>query len=56
MKNGKAGVGTHIHTIICFGPFFFGIDSKARARENGESIAEGSRRFFFFSFLCFAFI
>lgn len=45
----SGGWNTHTHHNLLWS-FFFGIDSKARARENGESIAEGSRRFFFFLF------
>lgn len=47
----SGGRDTHSHTIICLVLFFwFCIDSKARARENGESIAESNRRFSRFSF------
>lgn len=50
----SGGRDTHSHTIICLVLFFwFCIDSKARARENGESIAESNRRFSRFSFSFF---
>lgn len=52
MKMEKRGL-EHSHTLTNYnllGPFFlFCIDSKARAWENGESIAESNRRFSFFS-------
>lgn len=47
-KRGSEHTLTHYNLLSPF--FWFCIDSKARARENGESIAESNRRFSRFCF------
>lgn len=50
-KRGLEHTYTHSHYHLLAPFFLFCIDSKARARENGESIAESNRRFSYLFFL-----